>query len=256
MSRRRTAGSRRAPSRAMAGRGVVRAVISSSEWVLAAPPPDSPLTPAGLRRLALGLLAAARDISQAPGGFELRPVPRSLIDPRLGLALLHYRDGRSVTYCPASQVTIRAAEALSALASRAAGASSPATPGCDVTDIEIARVGHAQLPPRVHPAAAFRRGTRLTIAICSDLITPDLAAALGSLGSAQCSLLAGYGQDSRRNGPAGRKPGPDQDGFRLIPPPAAGLPAAVACRGRWPGQGQWRRAVARPAAPAPSLAFF
>jgi hypothetical protein len=222
MRRRRTTDRRFPLPHGAAGGGVVRAFLSDSEWVLAVPPPGSPLLAADLRRLAPQLLAAVPAKVPWPGGFLVWPVPPSLIGARLGPAVLHYRSGRSVIYCADTQVTSRAAEALSALASRAAGLTWPALPGFAVTDVEIARVGHAQLPPGVHPAAAFRRGTRITIAVCSDLITPDLAAALASLGSAQCSLLARLDQDSRRNGPAGRQPGPDQGGSRIVPPPAAG----------------------------------
>ena len=242
--RRPKTNSRRFPlPHATAGGGVVRAFLSDSEWVLAVPPPGIPLLAADLRGLAPHLLAAVPARMPWPGGVLVSPVPQSLIGAWPGPAVLHYRGGCSVIYCADSHVTSLAAEALSALASRAAGLTWPALPALAVTDVEIARVGHAQLPPGVHPAAAFRRGTRITIAVCSDLITPDLAAALASLCSAQCSLLARPGQGSRRNGPAGRQPGPDQGGFRLVPPPAAGLRlAAAAGRGRRPGQGQRRRA--------------
>jgi hypothetical protein len=192
---------------------VVRAAVSASEWLLAAPPAGSLLVPADLRLLAVRLLAAAPPGQPGAGRLAVTRVPQALIGPAPGPAVLHWRGGRAVAYCSDAQVTGRAAEALSALAGRAALLASPASPDLGIAAAEFTPVPHALLPPGLHPAAAFRRSTAITFAVCAELITADLAETLTRLFSAQpADADASYSAAGRyRGAPPGRQAGPGQD---------------------------------------------
>jgi hypothetical protein len=171
--------------------------------------------PADLRLLAVRLLAAAPPGQPGAGRLAVTRVPQALIGPAPGPAVLHWRGGRAVAYCADTQVTGRAAEALSALASRAALLTSPASPDLGITVAEFTPVPHALLPPGLHPAAAFRRSTSITFAVCAELITADLAETLTRLFSARPAETGAIASDSAagryRGAPPRRQAGPGQD---------------------------------------------
>jgi hypothetical protein len=150
-------------------------------------------------------------------------VPEHLIDPRLGLAVLHCQSGQTAIYCADSQITGRAAEALSALASRAARIVSLAPPPDPGHLVTVTRVNHELLPADLHPAVAIHRSKDADFLVCRDLITPGLAMTLSLLATAQARYLAGRPQLTALHDPSERTAHPGQ------------IPAAWNSRAELPG---------------------
>ena len=103
-----------------------------------------------------------------------------------GPAVLHHSSAGIVLYCPADQITAQAADALAALAARAAEFLRP-EPACQVS---VMRVGHRDLPTALHPAVLTVRPSEVTAYVCSRLITSEVAAAMGLLCTAYVSHMA------------------------------------------------------------------
>jgi hypothetical protein len=183
--RRRRRTDRRARLPQDAAGGVVRVVLPVSGWALVVPPPGTSLEPGEARRLVQSLLVCVPHGLAGPAGSSLVRVPDSMIDRRLGPAVLHCTLEQTVTYCAASQVTARAAAALSALAGRAALIAPGPAGDRPPPVMEVKRVSHSLLPAGLHPAVAVQHaGQHMAFAVCAELITSTMAAVLGALGSA------------------------------------------------------------------------
>jgi len=218
-----------------AGGNVIRDVLSAAEWVMAAPPHGPAVTPRVLRTSALRLLASVPPATRSRRDWQFACVPESLIDACLGVAVLHYRRGQTVAYCADTQVTSRAAEALSALASRASELASNAPPAGSGRQVTVDPVSHARLPASLHPAIAIQNGPDISFLVCSELITARLAMTLSLLASAQARYLAGRPRPAAPDDPGTMHPGgPWQMAAALIAgvPPAAHPPAACTPRRR------------------------
>lgn len=178
-----------APTRPVAAAGgtVVRIPLGASEWALVVAPPG----PRALR-LAPACLTGPH-IRPLPGQFALVRVPGSAALPDRGLAVLHYRRGRTLAFCPSSQITDLAACVLPALASQAIDSALAGQAYGEGADLEphiaVAPVGHDLLPADLHPAVSVADGQDVTIFACSDLITPALAEVLSILWTAHIRCL-------------------------------------------------------------------
>jgi hypothetical protein len=151
-------------------------------------------------------------IRPLPGQFTLVRVPR-MAGTGLGLAVLHYRQGQTVTYCLGNHIaTDRAACVLSALAGQAidsALADQAADEDADLKPrITVTPVGHDLLDADLHPAAALADGHDLTIFACSDLITPQLGDVLSALWTTYTRYLLHLGRPRTQPGRHDRGPGP------------------------------------------------
>jgi len=150
-------------------------------WALALPPPGSALTPALARAAAAGLAAGC----PGPPPGLLAVARAGQIDERLGRAVLIACRGHAVIYCPAPEITALAAAALAALGSRAALAwPGPCPAGVRV---RIARATHPSLRGCLHPAY-ISAPPGITAHVCENLISAELAAALGVLCTAYARL--------------------------------------------------------------------
>lgn len=170
---------------------VVLVDLGPSEWALLIPRRGLPAlepTPAGL---------TGPFVPPLPGQFTLVRVPDG-IDPCLGLAVLHYRRGHTLVYCPKAHIANdRTARKLSALGGQVIG---------DVTYpapvLTVAPVDHLLLPASLHPAevvpppggpADMTAGRDIMIAVCADMITAELAGVLSVLWTAQAGYLLQLG---------------------------------------------------------------
>jgi hypothetical protein len=165
---------------------------SGTEWALVIAPPDlsAPRLPPGCH--------PGPYIRPLPGQFALVRVSGPA-EPDLGLAVLHYRQGQTRTYCLDTQIaTDRAACVLSALAGQAIDSALAGQAAGDGADLEpriaVIPVEHDLLPASLHPAAALADGDDLTIFACSDLITPQLGEVLSTLWTTYTRYLLHLGQ--------------------------------------------------------------
>lgn len=165
-------------------RGFLRLVFSRREWALAVPLPGA-LPGASALRAAVAALPGAAGSRAARGPAVVR-VPDARLPPELG-AVVYYRQGRAVLYCPASQLTEQGAGALSAIAERASLVlpHGPRPAGRTVT---VTPVAHARLLEPFHPAAVLIRPAGTVLKICSGLVTPGGAAAISAAWTAQARL--------------------------------------------------------------------
>jgi hypothetical protein len=131
-----------------------------------------------------------------PRRFAIVACDPGTVDPGLGPAVLHYRRGQTHVYCPRDTITTAAACVVAGLAGQVIDGGTPPGPR-----IAITAAGHFELPR--HPAMAVIRGHDVTIAVCSDLITAELAEVLGLLCTAQAGYLSGCGPAAARISPAG-----------------------------------------------------
>jgi hypothetical protein len=172
---------------AAAGDTVVRLPLGASEWALVVAPPG----PSALRPAPACLTGP--HIRPLPGQFALVRVPGSAALPGRGRAVLHYRRGRTLAFCPSNQITDLAACVLPALAGQAidsALAGQGYGEGADQEPrIAVAPVGHDLLPADLHPAVSVADGQDVTIFACSDLITAALAEVLSILWTAHIRCL-------------------------------------------------------------------
>lgn len=131
--------------------------------------------------------AAVRDLAGQAGPEPGCPVTFRLARParQLGLAVLHCRHGHAVAYCSPAHMAGTAAAAMTAVAARAASA----LQGRAVTAIRLTAAGHDELPPPLHPAACYVRGTEVTGAVCTGILTPAMAGALTAVASACLQAL-------------------------------------------------------------------
>jgi hypothetical protein len=163
---------------------VVRVGIGPSEWALVA-------QPAGVHLLWPPAGPAGPFIRPLPGRFSLVRIPW-LPDPRLGTAVLLYRRGHTLIYCPERDITHRAACLLSALA----GPALAMELGCDHPDprMTVTRIDHSELPAdHSHVTSAEVRGCDITFFVCSRLISATLADTLGLLCTAHARDLLQLG---------------------------------------------------------------
>ncbi len=169
---------------------VVLVDLGPSEWALLVPRRGLPALEPALAGLA-GPFAPP-----LPGQFTLVRVPDG-IDPALGLAVLHYRRGRTLVYCPTAHIAgDRTARKLSALGGQVIGDATYPEPV-----LTIAPVEHVLLPASLHPAevvpppggpADLTPGQDIMISVCADMITAELAGVLSVLWTAQARTLARF----------------------------------------------------------------
>lgn len=165
---------------------VVRVALGPSQWALVA-------QPAGLQLLRPPSVPAGPFIRPAPGEFALVRIPW-LPDPRLGTAVLIYRHGHTLVYCPEGDITERAASLLSALAAPAIAMALDS--GHPEPRLTVTRIDHSQLPAdHRHVASAEVRGCDTEFLVCSGLISAELADTLGLLYTAHASDLLRLGAD-------------------------------------------------------------
>jgi hypothetical protein len=164
---------------------VVRVGLGPSQWALVA-------QPAGLQLLRPPPALAGPFIRPLPGQFALVPIPW-LPDPRLGTAVLFYRRGETLIYCPARHITDRAAEILSALADEALAV--VLRRGHPEPCLTVTREVCSELPAdRSHVASAELRGCDIVFLVCSRLISAEFADTLGLLCTAHARDLLQLGQ--------------------------------------------------------------
>ena len=192
-------------------------VPSGSEWALVVAPP-------GLHGLCLAPPCPTGPyIRPLPGQFALFRVP-GLAELGLGLAVLHYRRGQTMTYCLGNQITDRAASVLPALAGQAIDSAVAGQAAGETADLDpritVIPVGHDVLPADLHPAAPLADGHDVAIFACSALITPQLGEVLSTLWTAHTRYLLHLGRPRTQT-----RPWP-------IPVPAQLLPDVADLTGR------------------------
>ncbi len=187
-----------------AERTVIRIPLGPSEWALMVQPDG--------RRLARPASACLSGpyIPPVPGQFALIRIPGPA-DPALGPAVLHYRRGHTMTYCPDTLITHRAAWVLSALAGQAidtalAGQAIDHDP-VRQPRLTVTPVGHDLLPAGLHPAAPLPDGRDITFFACSSLIQADLAGILSILWTAHTRYLLHLSRPSTAIQPGQPTPG-------------------------------------------------
>jgi hypothetical protein len=164
---------------------VVRVALGPSQWALVA-------QPAGVELLRPPPVPARPFIRPLPGDFALVRIPW-LPDSRLGTAVLVYRPGHTLVYCPEHDITERAASVLSALACPAIAVALGS--GHPEPHLTFSRIGHSQLPADDrHVASAEVRGCDIVFEVCSGLISAALADTLGLLCTAHARDLLQLGQ--------------------------------------------------------------
>jgi hypothetical protein len=164
---------------------VVRVALGPSQWALVA-------QPAGVELLRPPPVPGGPFIRPLAGGFGLVRIPW-LPDPRLGTAVLYYRSGHTLVYCPEHEITERAASVLSALACPAIAVALES--GHPEPHLTFTRIDHSQLPADDrHVASAEVRGGGIEFFVCSGLISAALAETLGLLCTAHAMDLLQAGQ--------------------------------------------------------------
>lgn len=161
-----------AASRETAAGTVVHVALGPSQWALVA-------QPEGLHLLRPPPVPAGPFIRPLPREFGLMRIPW-LPDPRLGTAVLLYRHGHTLVYCPEHEITERAASLLSALAGPAIAVALGS--GHLEPRLTFTRIDHSELPAdRRHVASAEVHGSDIVFLVCSRLISATLADTLGLL---------------------------------------------------------------------------
>ena len=174
-----------AASRETAAGTVVRVALGPSQWALVA-------QPEGLQLLRPPPVPAGPFIRPLPGEFGLVRIPW-LPDPRLGTAVLLYRHGHTLVYCPESDITERAASLLSALAGPAVAVALGS--GHLEPRLTFTRIDHSELPAdHRHVASAEVHGCDIVFLVCSGLISAALADTLGLLCTVHCRDLIQFGR--------------------------------------------------------------
>jgi hypothetical protein len=167
-------------------RNVTQTLISANEWILSIPPPGSadPEISPGLAGILSGEARFRFQPAQATAIVRVRSAQGP---PNIG-AVLHYRHGIAVLYCPADRLESLGAAALSTVANDAGVFSHRA--GASVRTVTVQQVSHDS---PVHPAAAAVAPTSCVFLICSRLIDAGLAEMIGRVWTAHAELLALHG---------------------------------------------------------------
>lgn len=168
-------------------RNLARTVISPREWTLAVPPPGS--TDSEVPRGLAGILDGEGRSRFAPTQeTAIVRVRSSQGAPQIG-AVLHYRHGTAVLYCPADRLESLGAAALSTVANEA-GIFSRLRAGDQARRIAVQQVNHDS---PVHPAAVAVGLRSCAFMICSRLIDARLAQMIGQIWTAHAELLKSHG---------------------------------------------------------------
>lgn len=163
---------------------VIRVNLGPSQWALMT-------QPAGLHLLRPPPGPAGPFIAPLPGQFALVRIPW-LPDPRLGTAVLLYRHGHTLIYCPEQDITERAASVLSALAGQAVAV--VLDRGDPEPSMTVTRIDHSLRPAdHRHVASAEVHGCDVVYSVCSGLISAKLADTLGLLCTAHATDLLQLG---------------------------------------------------------------
>ena len=169
------------------GKNLSRTLISAREWTLAVPPPGS--TDTEIPRELAGFLAGEARSRFAPTqAAAIVRVRSSQGTPHIG-AVLHYRHGTAVLYCPADRLESLGADALSTVANEA-GIFSSRPEGAPARKVTVQQVSHDS---PVHPAAVAVGPRSCAFLICSRLIDARLAQMIGQVWTAHSELLALHG---------------------------------------------------------------
>ena len=203
-------------------RTIVRILLRPSEWMLMVRPQGLRVprtTPANL---------AGPYVPPLPGRFAIVLVSGSL-GPGLGRAVLHYQRGHTSVYCREDHMEILAACVLPGLAERAIGYAADPEARITVTRISYQQCPEGPLPGEellaggaaeqllagsLHPAyAAILHHRDVTLHVCSNLISADLAEDLGLLWTAHARCLSQLGQRA----PATGSPLPVPAARRAVP---------------------------------------
>jgi hypothetical protein len=168
-------------------RNLARTLISAREWTLAASPPGSadPEIPQGLAGILAGEARFRFAPTQATAIVRVRSGQGA---PHIG-AVLHYRHGTAVLYCPADRLESLGAAALSTVANEA-GIFSRRRERDATRTVTVEQVSHDS---PVHPAAVAVGPTSCLFMICSRLIDAGLAEMIGHVWTAHAELLALHG---------------------------------------------------------------
>lgn len=166
---------------------MARTLISSREWILAVPPPGS--ADSGITRGLAGILAEEARFRFAPTQATTIVRVRSRQGTSPIGAVLHYRHGTAVLYCPADLLDSLGAAALSTVANEA-GIFSRHREGDAARRVAVEQVSHDS---PVHPAAVAVGATSCVFLICSRLIDARLAEMIGQVWTAHAELLALHG---------------------------------------------------------------
>lgn len=196
-------------SQPAAARRTVQYMVGSSEWVLLADPAaESPRTLMHVARKWLDSLGS-------PPAEQMSFVPAPSADPRLGLAVLHHRRGRTAVYCPREDLAESAATALSLLAVPSITPLFRALRRCGPPRVRFTALRRSQMPAHLRPVTAIVRPPELRVYATAGLLSPRLALVLSQLvtGQLHCriadepgvaGLLRSVEQPSRPLWPAAR----------------------------------------------------
>jgi hypothetical protein len=162
-------------------------LISEREWILAVPPPGS--ADSDITQGLAGILAGEARFRFAPTEATAIVRVRSKQGTLHIGAVLHYRHGTAVLYCPADRLESLGAAALSTVANEA-GIFSRHHEGAAVRTVAVEQVSHDS---PVHPAAVAVSPKSCVFLICSRLIDAGLAEMIGQVWTAHAELLALHG---------------------------------------------------------------
>ena len=163
---------------------MARTLISSREWILAVPPPGR--ANSGITRGLAGILAQEARFRFAPAQAMAIVRVRSRQGTSPMDAVLHYRHGAAVLYCPADLLESLGAAALATVANEA-GIFSRHREGDTARRVAVERVSHDS---PVHPAAVAVSLRSCVFLICSRLMDAGLAGMIGQVWTAHAELLA------------------------------------------------------------------
>jgi hypothetical protein len=170
-------------------RNMARTLISAHEWILAVPPPGTGSADPEITRGLAGILAGDARFRFAPTqATAIVRVRSSQGTPDIG-AVLHYRHGTAVLYCPAEQMESLGAAALSTVANEAE-IFSHGRAGDAARTITVEQVSHDS---PVHPAAVAVSPRSCVFMICERLIDAGLAELIGQVWTAHAELVAARG---------------------------------------------------------------
>jgi hypothetical protein len=174
------------PAWPKSSRNMTRTLISAYEWILAVPPPGTGSADPEITRGLAGILAGEARFRFTPTqATAIVRVRSSQGTPDIG-AVLHYRHGTAVLYCPADQLETLGAAALSTVANEAEIFSRP-RPGDAARTITVEQVSHDS---PVHPAAVAVSPRSHVFLICERLIDARLADMIGQVWTAHAQLVA------------------------------------------------------------------
>lgn len=170
-------------------RAIARIPLGQDEWALALPQPSAWRAAS---RHVRELIPCTRPHAGRQDGqryWIVRAQPGAL-DPRIGPAILYHGRHQTVMVCDGDHIAAQAADMLSRAANRAvAEIAGPAA--LESLRVCVAREEHWRLLARsCHPAVVIASSRQVTVHVCADLLTPQLAEAMSALCTACARHLA------------------------------------------------------------------